>query len=216
MSVALPFPLGLAQAAATALALRAGRRLWLIDKLITTNIDADFFGLLPCFDQARAVGELVEFHPHWDQLPKDRPETVLRLLVASAHDQAEFGKHIHDSYRQVKPPAVALLHAVGTLAPETLTILERMGFKALGEWPDNGPALVVVPLDDPSLAARRGLRSRGVLVLALGDFNAGVPERLAALDAGADAVATDTLELERELLWLEGLFLTGLGGEHDH
>lgn len=216
LSIALPFPLGMEQARAVVNARRAGQHLWLIDKLITTNIDAEFFGMLPCFDQARSMGELIEHHPHWEQMPKDQPEAVLRLLVASHADHAEFGKQIHDSFRQVREPAVGKVFLARGLPPEVPAELVRLGFKPAEDWPAKGPALVVVGTGDPSLTARGGRRGHGVLALAMGDFSTGIQSRLACLDAGADAVATDVYELQRELLWLECLFYTGLGGEHDH
>jgi HPt (histidine-containing phosphotransfer) domain-containing protein len=216
LSVPLPFPLDLGQAAKALAALRGGQRLWLIDKLITTTIDEEFFGMLPCFEQAAQLGDLIEFQPHWRDLPAGQPECVLRLLVASSLDHAAFGALIHDSFREVRPPAVQRRFLPDRLAPEFRGLLERQGFKPAGSLPLPGPSLFVTDLGEAGLKLLGGRRHAGCLVLAAGNFATGVQERLAALDAGADALATDRFGLERELDRLESLFFTGLGGEHDH
>jgi chemotaxis protein histidine kinase CheA len=139
-AVDLPFRLTWAQAETAAREVAGGRSLWLVEKLVTTDIDEEFFSILPCFSQAADFGTLVAFRPGWANLPKDRRECVIQLLVAGPADPAAAAKAFRDSFRVVHPPRPSRVYDGATLDPNTAAFLQGRGFRPLADWPPPGRA----------------------------------------------------------------------------
>lgn len=212
LKVDFPFPFDLEKAGRCKEVLRAGYSLYLVERLVSTNLDEAFFLSLPVFEQCSAAGELLAFWPRFNEMPRHGTETVLQLIIASKLAPAQLSKALGGPYRPVAVPEISRLYLKGHIAPDAAEFLESLGYTAVDNDTVSGRHILVTGIGPESLTFLEAGRKTRRMVLALGVHTAPLPVVLLALDLGADAVALSIHQMKQELNYLESLFYTGLGG----
>lgn len=98
------FPLTPEQRKKSEEAVSAGKSLFQIEKLITSDIDAESFSQLPIYQDVADVGELIALYPAYENLNRKGEETTVKLLFSSSESAEELYYSIFDPFKEVVLP----------------------------------------------------------------------------------------------------------------
>jgi two-component system chemotaxis sensor kinase CheA len=79
--------------------IKQGYTIFLIEKLINSNIEKKYFDELPIFEDITQVGKLLAVYPPFEKLGKTGDETVLKILIASKLAIEELENYIFDTIK---------------------------------------------------------------------------------------------------------------------
>jgi HPt (histidine-containing phosphotransfer) domain-containing protein len=204
----IPFPLIISEIKLVSQAVKEGKNLWLLQKLITTSIPEDFYEMLPSFEEAQKAGTLIAFSPQWKDLPKSSNECVLQLLIASDLDKKAIAKISHDPLRPVRIKKTPRYYLSNELGKDIQYILDTHDFKACSEIPMHGRCILAVNMDREGCSDEQPCLRPDIAVLAIGKYTADDEDILRCIDQGADAVSAGSAQIKESIEWLETLMFT--------
>jgi two-component system chemotaxis response regulator CheY len=78
-----------------------------IEKIINPqHLSQNTYENLPIYDDIREVGIHIATYPEYDKLPKNEPESVLRIILATTFTLDDLGMHIFDPVKPVDTAAI--------------------------------------------------------------------------------------------------------------
>lgn len=104
----------------------SGRRVYLVEKLIKTDIDKEGYENLPIYEDIKAIGRLIAKHPDYENINRKSEEGVVKILFATSMTEDELYFEIFDPMQKIEfdiSSAPSTPPAVKTEKKEDLSIL---------------------------------------------------------------------------------------------
>lgn len=104
-----------------------------IEKVISPEgMSRQVYENLPVYDDIREVGLHIATFPDFDTLPKNTPEAVIRIVLATTLSEEELGMYIFDTIRKINTESVTAIspeytvqkNVPSTNEPETIPAIE--------------------------------------------------------------------------------------------
>ena len=90
------------QKAVTADEVSSGRNLYLVEKLIKTDIDKDGFENLPIYEDIKEIGTLIAINPLYEDLNRKAEEGIVKILFATDMTEDELYYEIFDPMQKIE------------------------------------------------------------------------------------------------------------------
>jgi two-component system chemotaxis response regulator CheY len=97
----LPFELDPNEVGRLQTAVKAGQQLYLVEKSIYSSLSHEEYDGLPIFQDIASIGSLVARRPRYHELKKERPESVLLILMATGLAREKLECEIFDPFHHV-------------------------------------------------------------------------------------------------------------------
>lgn len=79
----------------------AGRDVFLVEKLIKTDIDRETYENLPIYEDIKAIGKLIAVDPDYTELSKKAEEGIVKILFATSLTEDELYYEIFDPMQKI-------------------------------------------------------------------------------------------------------------------
>ena len=80
----------------------SGRSVYLVEKLIKTDIDKEGYENLPIYEDIKAIGKLIAKHPDYENINRKSEEGVVKILFATAMTEDELYFEIFDPMQKIE------------------------------------------------------------------------------------------------------------------
>jgi two-component system, chemotaxis family, chemotaxis protein CheY len=80
----------------------SGRSVYLVEKLIKTDIDKEGYENLPIYEDIKAIGKLIAKHPDYEHINRKSEEGVVKILFATSMTDDELYFEIFDPMQKIE------------------------------------------------------------------------------------------------------------------
>lgn len=90
------------QKSAVADEVSSGKSLFLVEKLIKTDIDREGYENLPIYEDIKAIGKLIAVHPGFENIDRSGEEGVVKILFSTSMTEDELYYEIFDPMHKIE------------------------------------------------------------------------------------------------------------------
>jgi chemotaxis protein histidine kinase CheA len=101
-SIFSEFPLTAKEEVALYQAIESKQNVFVIEKLISSNIEAEYFNNMPILDDIAEIGSCITVYPSHEKLNKDIEFSVVKLLITTEKSADDLEYVIFDTFRKIE------------------------------------------------------------------------------------------------------------------